>query len=147
MPRWVAEHTPEIISRLPSFTAVQFTSRQLFASLAISTIIPFIVTILCANGEKRSRKLFLLFLLQMIILLNVFVPHIVATVVMERYNPGAITAVFCNLPFSVYLFRKAQREYFLSWHDLFLLLLTAALVYIPVAAAIHFGGTWIARIL
>ena len=147
MPRWVAEHSREIMSRLLAFIEVQFTSRQLFASLAISTIIPFILTILCANGERRSRKLVLLFLLQMIILLNVFVPHIVATLVMERYNPGAITAVFCNLPFSVYLFRKGQREYFLSWHDLFLLFLTAALVYIPLAGAIHFGGAFIAKIL
>ena len=145
MPRWVAEHSSEIMGRVPFFNAVQFTPRQLLSSLAIATVVPFVVTLMCAGGEKRSRKLFLLFLLQMIILLNVFVPHMVATVVMERYNPGAITAVCCNLPFSLYLFLKACKESFLSLHDLLLLFITAALAYVPVAAAIHFGGVWIAR--
>ena len=147
MPRWVAEHSSEIMSRLPSFIEVQFTSRQLFASLAISTIVPFVATLLCVDGEKRSRKLFLLFLLQMIILLNVFVPHIVATVVMARYNPGLVTAVCCNLPFSLFLFKKAYNESFLSSRELLLLFITAVLVYVPVVAMIHFGGVWIARIL
>ncbi len=43
-------------------------------------------------------------------LLNVFVPHLAATVVSAGYTPGVATALAINLPIDSYLLRRALRE-------------------------------------
>src|SRR3989304_1480925 len=115
--RWVAQNLPLIEGNLPFNITLQFTPMQLMVSLGVATVVPFIVTMLCIGGENKSKKLFILFLLQGIIFLNVFIPHIVVSLRMRQYNPGVITAVFLNLPFSLYLFRRAYREKYLALRE------------------------------
>lgn len=43
-------------------------------------------------------------------LLNVLLPHVLATVVMRRYAPGVVTAVLLNLPVNALLLRRALAE-------------------------------------
>ena len=107
MPTWVMANLPLIKENLPIAIDIHFTPTQLLLSLLLATVVPFIVTIVCVDGEKRSKKLYLLFLLQSVVLLNVFIPHIAASVRMRQYNPGVITAVCLNLPFSLYVFRRS----------------------------------------
>lgn len=145
MPRWVSQNLPFIQSNLPFKNPLQFSPTQLLLSLVIATVIPIIVTILCIGGEKKSKKLFILFLLQGIVLLNVFVPHIVVSVRIWQYNPGVITAVCFNLPFSSYLFRRAVKEHYLALEEFVPLFLLALLLYPPIAWTIHFAGEWIAK--
>ncbi len=145
MPTWVMANLPLIKESLPVAIDIHFTPTQLLLSLLLATAIPFIVTMLCINGEKRSRKLYLLFLLQAIVLLNVFIPHIAASVRMKQYNPGVITAVCLNLPFSLYVFRRAYREQYLASREFVLLFLLAMLVYAPIAWTLHFAGEWLAK--
>ncbi len=38
--------------------------------------------------------------------LNVFIPHLAATIVLKRYSPGLITGLLLNLPSSVYTLCK-----------------------------------------
>ena len=145
MPTWVMAHLPLINESLP--IAIHFTPMQLLLSLLLATVVPLIVTMVCINGEKRSGKLYLLFLLQMIVLLNVFIPHIAASIKMKQYNPGVITAVCVNLPFSLYLFRRAFLERYFAPREFVLLFVLALLVYGPVAWTLHFAGEWMARVL
>ncbi len=147
MPHWVMANLPLIKESLPFNIDIQFTPAQLLLSLLIATVVPFIVTIVCVNGEKQSRRLYLLFLLQTIVLLNVFIPHIAASIRMEQYNPGVVTAVCINFPFSLYVFRRAYREQYLASRQFVSLFLLALLVYAPVAWTLHFAGEWIARSL
>ncbi len=145
MPAWVMANVPLIKESLPVAIDIAFTPTQLLLSLLLATAVPFIVTFVCVNGEKRSGKLYFLFLLQAIVLLNVFIPHIAASVRMKQYNPGVITAVCINLPFSLYFFRRTFREGYLrsrEWVPLFLL---ALLIYGPVAWMLHFAGEWMAK--
>ncbi len=145
MPTWVMAHLPLIKESLPLTIDIRFTPTQILLSLFLATAVPFIVTMLCVNGEKRSGKLTLLFLLQAIVLLNVFIPHIAASVRMKQYNPGVITAVCFNLPFSIYIFRRAFREKYLVSREFALLFVLALLVYGPVAWTLHFAGEWMAK--
>jgi hypothetical protein len=47
-------------------------------------------------------------------LLNVFVPHILATLFFRQYTPGVLTAVFINLPVMSILLYKAVDERWVS---------------------------------
>ncbi len=147
MPTWVMANLPLIKENLPIAIDIHFTPTQLLLSLLLATVVPFIVAIVCVDGEKRSKKLYLLFLLQAIVLLNVFIPHIAASVRMRQYNPGVITAVCLNLPFSLYVFRRAYREQYLTPHEFISLFVAALFVYGPVAWALHFAGEWMAKVL
>ena len=145
MPHWVMANLPFIKENLPVNIDIHFTPAQLLLSLFLATVVPFIVTILCVNGEKQSGRVYLLFLLQAIVLLNVFIPHIAASIRMKQYNPGVITAVCVNLPFSFYVFRRAYREQYLASRQFVSLFLLALLVYAPIAWILHFVGEWIAK--
>ena len=147
MPRWVMGNLPLIKSRLPAWIEIQFTPTQLLLSLVLATVVPFIVTLVCIDGERKSKKLFLLMLLQMIIFINVFIPHITASIQMRQYNPGVVTAVCFNLPFSLYFFRRAYREEYIAPRGFASLILVAVVLYPAVAWTLHFGGEWIAKSL
>ena len=47
-------------------------------------------------------------------LLNVFVPHVPATIALRMYTPGVVTAVFVNLPVMALLAIRAVREQWVS---------------------------------
>jgi hypothetical protein len=145
MPSWVMQNLPFIESNLPFDIRIQFTPSQLLLSLGIATVVPVVVTLLCINGEKKSQRLYFLFLLQAIILINVFVPHIAVSLRILNYNPGVLTAVCFNLPFSLYLFRRAYREDYLARREIASLFLVAFVVYPPIAWTIHLVGEWIAK--
>ena len=145
MPQWVMHNLAFIQNSVPFGIQIYFTPRQLLTSLGIATIVPIFVTVLCIQGEKRSKRLFFLFLLQAVIFLNVFVPHIAGLLRMLDYNPGLLTAIGFNLPFSLYLFRRAYREEYLARREITSLFLIAALVYPPIAWLLHAAGEWIAK--
>jgi len=145
MPRWVMQNLPLIQSSLPFDIQINFTPSQLLLSLGIATVVPIAVTMLCIGGRKKSARLFFIFLLQAIILINVFVPHIAVSLRIMNYNPGVITAVCFNLPFSLYLFGRAYREEYLARRDFALLFLTALAVYPLSAWTIHLVGEWISK--
>lgn len=145
MPSWVMQHLPLIESNLPFDIRIQFTPSQLLLSLGIATLVPVVVTLLCINGEKKSKRINFLFLLQAIILINVFVPHIAVSLRILNYNPGVLTAVCFNLPFSLYLFRRAYREDYLARREFASLFLVACFVYPPIAWTIHVVGERIAK--
>ncbi|MGA7160603.1 MAG: HXXEE domain-containing protein [Bacteroidota bacterium] len=147
MPHWVMANATLIKENLPVNIDIHFTPAQLLYSLLLATVVPFIVTILCVNGGKQSWRLYLLFLLQAIVLLNVFIPHIAASIRMREYNPGVVTAVCVNLPFSLYVFRRTYREQYLAPPQFVSLFLLALVVYPPVAWILHFAGEWIAKAL
>jgi hypothetical protein len=139
MPRWVMQNLLFIQSNLPFDVQLYFTPSQLLLSLGIATVVPIAVTMLCI------KRLFFLFLLQAIILINVFVPHIAVSLRTLNYNPGVLTAVCFNLPFSLYLFRRAFREDYLARREIASLFLVAFFVYPPIAWTIHLVGEWITK--
>lgn len=147
MPRWVIQNLPLIRKSFPVIAQIRFSQAQLSVSLVIATILPLLITIICAGGRPKSMRLFFLFLLQMVVAINVFVPHLLASAWLHLYNPGLVTAVFLNLPYSFYLFRKARREHYLGGSAIARIFLLALIVYLPAVWTIHFVGEWIAAFL
>ena len=147
MPHWVMENLAAVRRAIPFGIDIQFSPVQLLASLFVATLVPFIVAILCNRGDEKSKKVYLLFLLQAIVLLNVFIPHLSWSVRTLQYNPGLITAFFINLPFSIYFFHRGYREARLDKRTLVWIFILAAAIYPLVALLLHGSGEMIATIL
>jgi hypothetical protein len=116
MPRWVMANLGPVQRAIPFGIGFQFSPAQLLASLSLATLIPFVVTILCARGEKESKRVYVLLLLQAIVLINVFAPHL-----------------FC------------YREGYIGVRAFVPLFLLAALLYPLVAWLLHGSGELIAK--
>jgi hypothetical protein len=132
-------YLPFVLARLPAAwraVAGPVTSGQVWLALAIVTLV---AVGLCVWSQRRPRSraaLWLLLLLQATVLLNVLW-HVAAAVVLFRgYAPGLVTALVLNLPFSLYLFRRAARERWLDRGALWALVPAALLVHGPLLSAL-----------
>ncbi len=67
-------------------------------AVAVLTIAAYIVAYMCYVGGKGSWGAYLLSGYALAMFLNVFAPHLVATIVMRRYTPGVVTACLLNQP-------------------------------------------------
>lgn len=121
-----------LASALPAFLSgvlPTITYGQFLAALGVVTAVPWLFA---ASGplERRSRAFLLVLGTQMVVLLNV-VSHAAAAVWLRFYVPGLATALLVNLPFSVYLFRRALAGSWVRPRDLAWLFLAALLVHGP----------------
>lgn len=113
--------------RIPLLPPV--TYGQFLLALAVVTLAPYAFA---ASGplERRSRAFLLVLGTQMVVLVNV-AAHVAAAVWARGYAPGLVTALLVNLPFSVFLFRRALRGAWVKPRDLAWLLAAALLVHGP----------------
>ncbi|HSU16298.1 HXXEE domain-containing protein [Longimicrobium sp.] len=126
-------YLPEIPRRLPAGIArlVHVTYPQMLAALALATVIPILLIAWVARCPDRPTRLWLALLLQAVVLLNVFSHLASAALVMRGYSPGLLTALLINLPFSIYLLRRAMRERWVSRRALWLAVPAAVVVHGP----------------
>jgi hypothetical protein len=112
---------------IPILPAV--TYGQFLLALGLVTLAPYAFA---ASGplERRSRAFLLVLGTQMVVLVNV-VAHLAAALWVRGYAPGLATALLVNLPFSVFLFRRALRGSWVKPRDLAWLLAAALLVHGP----------------
>ena len=101
---------PKILPQLlPPVTYAQF----LFA-LFIMTAVPYFIAWFAARErDGRGAAMFWLLSVQVMMLVNVLAHAVIATL-LGGYAPGVVTAVAINLPFSIYLLRRAARERWVS---------------------------------
>lgn len=114
-------------ARIPILPTV--TYGQFLLALAVVTLAPYAFA---ASGplERRSRAFFLTLGTQMVVLLNVL-SHVATAIYVRGYEPGLVTALLVNLPFSVFLFRRAWRGSWVTFRDMAWLLVAALLVHGP----------------
>ena len=122
MEKW-AEKTP-----LP-FHA-QIKTAPFSIAVTFLTLLAFIVTRWGVNSPPQSLGVYLVVTLQAVILLNAFLPHMAVTIRYRSYNPELITAVFLNLPFSIYFFTRALSDNFITTQGTLLSLIFAPVVMI-----------------
>ena len=79
--------------------------------------------------------------IQAILFVNAFVPHIVMTVKMKLYSPGLVTAVFINIPFTIYLFTRAINEHKITQGLIIMLFLAAPFAM----AALAWASLWLSE--
>jgi hypothetical protein len=115
VPSFLALHNLEEALTFPRYlpTSLGISYSTLLVALLIATVVPFIVTI-WAQVSSSIAALRCVLLIQAVVALNVVWHVAVATTVFHGYVPGVVTAVLINLPFSVYLLRRAVRE---RWWD------------------------------
>jgi hypothetical protein len=101
---------PQVVARLPASLAGALpTAEQMHVALAVGTVVPWLVWLLGVRRRETRLGVRLLLLLQFLMLINVGW-HAAAAVVLGGYTPGLATALAFNLPFSIYLLRRAMRE-------------------------------------
>jgi hypothetical protein len=68
-------------------------------------------------GQERTL---LLYAYAAVMLLNAFVPHLVATLLLQRYAPGLATGLLLNVPVCGLLIWHALATAYVSWGGLLL---------------------------
>ncbi|HET7462401.1 MAG TPA: HXXEE domain-containing protein [Longimicrobium sp.] len=118
-------------ARVPAWLAGMIPSYPRFlAALAVVTLLPWMVWLLGVARRETHAGIVALLLAQTVMLVNV-ASHAGAAILVRGYAPGVATALALNLPFSLYLLRRAAREGWLSRHALVLLGAAAVVVHGP----------------
>jgi hypothetical protein len=107
MPGWASQHHIRLPFALPQAGQIRF-------ALIVLTIAAFAVTYLSQRKGKQSFWAYLTFGSIVAVLVNVFVPHVPATLVYRTYTPGVVTAVLVNLPLMSLLVFIAVRQRWVS---------------------------------
>ncbi len=97
--------------RLPGWLSphgIVHNSQDIRIALVFATVLPLAV-IVWAIARPRKALLVSILLLESILLVNAGW-HILATLVRRGYAPGVITAVLINLPFGIYVLRRAVKK-------------------------------------
>jgi hypothetical protein len=124
-----------------SLLASRPTLTQFYLALVGATIFPLVIVIIANTGRPARFKPYLVAILQAMVLVNVFAPHVPAALALGGYAPGVLTAVFINLPFSIYFFRRSLREAYITWKGLVVAIAIALpLLMLSVRLLYAFGG-------
>ncbi len=107
MPGWSARHAGQLPMHPPGAVEIR-------TALIILTVAAIAVTYLSVRKGPQSFWSYLLFGGIVAMLVNVFVPHVPATLLFRSYTPGVVTAVLINLPVMSYLASRAVREQWVS---------------------------------
>jgi hypothetical protein len=109
---------------------------RLYAGMALATLVPLVWVALAARAERRSAGAYSILVLYGMFLANAFVPHLLGTVLLRGYVPGAVTAAVLVIPFAAWLGRRALIDEYASRRGLAAALLAAIVVYVPALRAL-----------
>ena len=132
-------YLPFVLSRLPAgwqALAAPLTTGQVWSALAVVTASAFAVAWWADRRPDSALALWLLLLIQATVLLNAVWHAAAAVVLFGGYAPGLVTALLLNLPFSIYLLRRAAAEGWLSRRALWALLPGAIVLHGPLLAGL-----------
>lgn len=123
----VREHAPVLMRGF----AESADSRKLFIALSIVTLVPLLVSTWSWMRPNSRAAFWLVMLIQATVFLNVFAHITSALAIFHGYGPGLLTALAVNLPFSIYLFRRARAGGWLSRGETLWLIPAAFLMHGP----------------
>ena len=116
---------------------------QFLIALGVVTVIPYLVVALGALRCVSRLAVKLLVLVQTTMLLNV-VFHVGAALALRDYTPGLLTALGLNLPFSIWLLRRAMRDKWITPEVQLYFGLLALLLHGPGLVVLIYGAGTIA---
>lgn len=133
-------YLPQIAERLSRWHPgiIHPSYPQMLLALILATLIPLALVVWAMRRPASSYALWFVVLVQAVVLVNVFSHLAAALFVMHGYSPGLLTAALINLPFSLYLFRRAVREQWLSQRALWATVPAAILVHGPLLLGLIF---------
>jgi hypothetical protein len=115
-------------------------------AVAVVTLAVYGVIIYFMKRETRPARLLMGGTL-VVILVNVFAPHVAAAVVTGRYAPGVLTGVLLNLPVTFYLLRRGLKEGEYTPSSLALGTLACALLALSLMLGSFAAGRWMEQAL
>jgi hypothetical protein len=108
--------------RLPQKIHPTVSTRQFVVAVTLLTLSSFLLTYVSLAWLPTATGYLIILGMQVVMLVNAFVPHLLTTIRFRLYSPGLVTAMFITLPFSIYLFQRAFTERILTWGQFWLLL-------------------------
>ncbi len=108
--------------------ALQHDMANLHLALILATVLPAIF-IVWAILSPRQWLLIAALLVEAVLLVNAMF-HMLAAVLRGGYVPGLITAVLINLPFGLYVFRRAVRDGWIRRSVAWQLIVVAILIHL-----------------
>jgi hypothetical protein len=131
MPAFIEKRNASVPDSLREFIP-PVTYKQFLIALAIITIIPCIVALFWVT---RRWAVYLLVGFQVVMLINVFA-HTLMALSLRGYAPGLVTALIINLPFSLYLLKRAVSEKWMSKRAVLWMFPIGLLIHGPVLAGL-----------
>src|SRR5271165_116134 len=111
--------------------------QNLRIALLMATVLPLAVIAWTFLGHRKALLVSVLFL-ESILVVNAGW-HIFAACVRGGYAPGVITAVLINLPFGIYVLRKAVKEQWVPPQTAWLLIGVALVLHIAAVGTLLAG--------
>ena len=108
--------------------------RHLHLALLMATVLPGAVVLWAVLRPGKALLVAALFL-ESVLLVNAGW-HILAAVVNHGYVPGVITAALINLPFGVYVLRRAVKEHWIGWRAAWQMIGLAVLLHIVAVGSV-----------
>jgi hypothetical protein len=124
--------------QVPAMTLPRF-----LIALGVVTVLPYLVALWGDLERERGPATYLLLAVQATMALNVL-SHVGSTVMLGGYAPGVVTALLINLPFSVYLLRRAAREHWVRPRDWLALGAAAVVIHGPLLLGLMVLAGWVA---
>lgn len=121
------------------------STKQFVAAVSLLTIAGFAATYFGINSSNQPIGISIILGIQMVMLVNVFVPHLATAIRFRKYSPGIITGLLLNLPFSIYLFNRAMQGGFMSWQLVSILLAIAPFASIALITISLQFGKWLVK--
>jgi hypothetical protein len=111
--------------------AAAVTDDSLRVALLVATAVPLGIVAWARRRPTSRAALWCALLVQSVLALNVASHVVIAAFLLRGYSPGLLTAVAANLPFSIYLLRRAVSEQWLPRYALAWLAPAALVVHGP----------------
>ena len=92
-------------------------AREFRFAVIVLTLLAYTVALLATAGGKESVGAYLAAGYALAMLLNVFFPHVIATVMMRRYAPGTLTALLLNLPVTLFLLYRGFQDGYIHYEQ------------------------------
>ena len=115
------------------------------AVILITLLIYGVVLYFSKNNNELSK--FLMGGALIMILFNVFVPHLLATIFMQNYAPGVISGVLLNVPVILYLTLRGLKEGYYKIKTMVLAGLCFGLITIPLLQLFYLIGRVIDKVI
>jgi len=115
-------------------------------AVTILTIIFYGVIYYFSRCENKLSK-YLMSGVLISVLFNVFMPHLVATIITSQYVPGLISGMLLNIPVTIYLLWRGLNERFFKIKTLILAGVGFALVAFPLLQLFFALGRVVDRII
>lgn len=107
---------------------VPITVEQVAVAMLLLTLLTFGFTYAGAKSQKHQIGIYLFLFAQSVIFFNAL-RHSMIGLLSLSYNPGMVTAILLNIPFSIVIYRRLLKEEYVRIENFFSTVLLALVLY------------------